>query len=208
MSAARQGSDYKALVLQAVDIVQLVGQSVALKRRGKDYVGLCPFHNEKTPSFHVSPTKQYFRCYGCKVSGNAIDFVIQRDRVTFIEALRSLGEQAGVEMPKYGVSKEKTGERQVLLEAHSAACGFFERSLADEVTGRAAHAYLDKRSIDAASIKRFQIGVALDAWDGLLRSPAMKKYPPALLATAGLVKARERGGGFYDTFRHRLMFPI
>ena len=145
MSAARQGSDYKALVLQAVDIVQLVGQSVALKRRGKDYVGLCPFHNEKTPSFHVSPTKQYFRCYGCKASGNAIDFVMQRDRVEFIEALRSLGEQAGVEMPKYGVSKEKMGERQVLLEAHSAACAFFEKMLADEGAGGAAHAYLAKR---------------------------------------------------------------
>jgi DNA primase len=208
MSAARSGTDYKALVLQAVDIVQLVGQSVALKRRGKDYVGLCPFHSEKTPSFHVSPGKQYFRCYGCKVSGNAIDFVIQRDRVTFIEALRSLGEQAGVEMPKYGVSKEKMGERQVLLEAHSAACGFFEKLLADEGSGRAARAYLEKRGIDAESITRFQIGVAADAWDALLRSPAMRKYPPQLLATAGLLKPRTNGDGFYDTFRNRLMFPI
>ena len=208
MSAARSGTDYKALVLQAVDIVQLVGQSVALKRRGKDYVGLCPFHSEKTPSFHVSPGKQYFRCYGCKVSGNAIDFVIQRDRVTFIEALRSLGEQAGVEMPKYGVSKEKMGERQVLLEAHSAACGFFEKLLADEGSGRAARAYLEKRGIDAASIKRFQIGVAADAWDALLRSPTMRKYPPQLLAVAGLLKPRTNGDGFYDTFRNRLMFPI
>jgi DNA primase len=208
MSAGRSGGDYKALVLQAVDIVQLVGQSVSLKRRGKDFVGLCPFHSEKTPSFHVSPTKQYFRCYGCKASGNAIDFVIQRDRVTFIEALRSLGGQAGVEMPKFGVSKEKVGERQVLLEAHSAACAFFEKLLADEASGRAARGYLDKRGIDASSIKRFQIGVAPDAWDALLRSPAMKKFPPGLLATAGLAKPRQNGDGFYDTFRNRLMFPI
>src|SRR5215211_1011129 len=208
MSAARQGSDYKALVLQAVDIVQLIGQSVALKRRGKDYVGLCPFHSEKTPSFHVSPSKQFFRCYGCKAGGNAIDFVMQRDRVLFMEALRALGEQAGVEMPKFGVSKEKMGERQVLLEAHSAACGFFEKLLVDESAGRAARAYLDKRGINAESIKRFQIGVAPDAWDGLLRSPAMKKHPPQLLATAGLLKPRNNGDGFYDTFRNRLMFPI
>jgi DNA primase len=191
-----------------VDIVQLVGQSVALKRRGKDYVGLCPFHSEKTPSFHVSPGKQYFRCYGCKVSGNAIDFVMQRDRVAFMEALRALGEQAGVEMPKYGVSKEKMGERQVLLEAHSAACGFFEKLLVDENAGRAARAYLAKRGIDDQSIKRFQIGVAADAWDALLRSPAMKKYPASLLQQAGLLKARDNGNGFYDTFRNRLMFPI
>ncbi|HEV2294806.1 MAG TPA: DNA primase [Tepidisphaeraceae bacterium] len=208
MSAARSGTDYKALVLQAVDIVQLVGQSVALKRRGKDYVGLCPFHSEKTPSFHVSPGKQYFRCYGCKVSGNAIDFVIQRDRVTFMEALRALGEQAGVEMPKFGVSKEKMGERQGLLEAHSAACGFFEKQLTDENAGRAARAYLEKRGIDAESIQRFQIGVAADAWDALLRSPSMRKFPPQLLATAGLLKPRTNGEGFYDTFRNRLMFPI
>jgi DNA primase len=208
MSAARSGTDYKALVLQAVDIVQLIGQSVALKRRGKDYVGLCPFHSEKTPSFHVSPTKQFFRCYGCKAGGNAIDFVMQRDRVLFMEALRALGEQAGVEMPKYGVSKEKMGERQVLLEAHSAACGFFEKLLVDESTGRAARAYLEKRGIDAASIKRFQIGFAADAWDALLRSQALRKYPPQLLATAGLLKPRQNGDGFYDTFRNRLMFPI
>lgn len=208
MNAARSGTDYKALVLQAVDIVQLVGQSVALKRRGKDYIGLCPFHSEKTPSFHVSPGKQYFRCYGCKASGNAIDFVMQRDRVLFMEAMRALGEQAGVEMPKFGVSKEKIGERQLLLEAHSAACGFFEKLLTEEHAGRAARAYLEKRGIDAESIKRFQIGVAADAWDGLLRSPAMKKYPPSLLQQAGLLKARDNGNGFYDTFRNRLMFPI
>ncbi len=208
MSATRSGTDYKALVLQAVDIVQLVGQSVALKRRGKDYVGLCPFHSEKTPSFHVSPGKQYFRCYGCKVSGNAIDFVMQRDRIAFMEALRALGEQAGVEMPKFGVSKEKMGERQVLLEAHSAACGFFEKLLGDEGSGRAASAYLDERGINAESIKRFQIGVAPDAWDALLRSPLVKKYPASLLQQAGLLKARDKGNGFYDTFRNRLMFPI
>src|SRR5918993_1159355 len=208
MSAARSGMDYKALVLQAVDIVQLVGQSVALKRRGKDYVGLCPFHSEKTPSFHVSPTKQFFRCYGCKAGGNAIDFVMQRDRVAFMEALRSLGEQAGVEMPKFGVSKEKMGERQVLLEAHSAACGFFEKLLTGDGVGAAARAYLAERGINAESIKRFQIGVAADAWDALLRSPAVRKYPPQLLATGGLVKPRQSGDGFYDTFRNRLMFPI
>lgn len=208
MSAARSGTDYKALVLQAVDIVQLVGQSVALKRRGKDYVGLCPFHSEKTPSFHVSPGKQYFRCYGCKASGNAIDFVIQRDRVTFMEALRALGEQAGVEMPKFGVSKEKMGERQVLLEAHSAAGGFFEKLLTGDGVGAAARAYLHERGISGESIKRFQIGVAADAWDALLRSPVVRKYPPQLLVTAGLLKQRTNGDGFYDTFRNRLMFPI
>src|SRR3954469_24606196 len=91
------GTDFRALVLQATDIVELIGQSVALKRRGKDYVGLCPFHNEKTPSFHVSPSKQFFHCYGCKAAGSVFDFVMKRDRIEFIDALKLLGERAGLE---------------------------------------------------------------------------------------------------------------
>src|SRR3954468_5392166 len=118
-SSSNAGADFKARVLQATDIVELIGRSVALKRRGKDFVGLCPFHQEKTPSFHVSPGKQYFHCYGCKEGGNAIDFVIKRDRVEFKDALRTLGEMAGLEMPKWGMSREQTSERQQLLDACS-----------------------------------------------------------------------------------------
>jgi DNA primase len=200
-------TDYKSLVLQATDIVALIGQSVALKRRGKDYVGLCPFHQEKTPSFHVSPTRQFFHCYGCKAGGNAIDFVIKRDRVEFIDALRTLGEQAGIEMPRHGVSKEKAGERQTLLEAHSAAAAFFDKLLSHPADGAAARQYLAQRGIDAESVKRFGIGYAPNAWDGLLKALG-RKYPPGQLAVAGLVKPRQSGDGHYDTFRNRLMFPI
>jgi DNA primase len=203
------GSDFKALVLQATDIVQLIGQSVSLKRRGKDFVGLCPFHQEKTPSFHVSPSKQFFHCYGCKAGGNAIDFVIKRDRVEFIDALRTLADMAGLEMPRRGgASGEKAGERQRLLEACSSACALFEKLLADPKLGLAARNYLEQRGFDSGSIQRFQIGFAPDGWDNLLRSPLMRKYPPPLLAAAGLVKPRQSGDGFYDTFRNRVMFPI
>lgn len=203
------GSDFKAQVLQATDIVELIGQNVALKRRGKDYVGLCPFHQEKTPSFHVSPSKQFFHCYGCKASGNAIDFIIKRDRVEFVEALRALGERAGLEMPRFGGGgKQKTGERQLLLEAQSAACAFFEKLLAHPQDGLAAREYLIKRGINAESIKRFQIGMAANAWDALLRSPVGRKFTPPQLMLAGLLKARDSGDGYYDTFRNRLMFPI
>src|SRR4051794_4923344 len=173
--------DSKTLVLQATDIVELIGQSVALKRRGKDFVGLCPFHQEKTPSFHVSPSKQFFHCYGCKAGGNAIDFVIKRDRVEFVDALRTLGQRAGLEMPKYGVSREQTSQRQQLLEACSAACALFEKLLADNERGVAAREYLQSRGFNAESIKKFQIGFAPDSWDTLLRSPLVRKYPPALL---------------------------
>lgn len=205
------GSDYKTQVLAAVDIVELIGRTVSLKRAGKDYKGLCPFHQEKTPSFTVSPARQFFHCYGCKAGGNAIDFVIKRDRAEFIDALRSLGEQAGVPMPARfngGASKEKAGERQVLLDACSAACAFFEKSLAQPEWGAAARAYLEKRGINAELVKRFQIGLAVDSWDALLRSAVGRKFTPQQLAMAGLVKLRNTGDGYYDTFRNRLMFPI
>jgi DNA primase len=200
--------DYKSQVLAAIDIVDLISRTVALKKRGKDYVGLCPFHQEKTPSFTVSPTKQFFHCYGCKEGGNAIDFVIKRDRIEFLDALKLLGQQAGIEMPRFGVSKQAAGEKQGLLDANSAACAFFERTLADPVKGKPARDYLQSRGFDADSVRRFQIGLAPEGWDGLLKGAVGRKFSPQQLAAAGLAKARENGGGFYDTFRNRLMFPI
>jgi DNA primase len=200
--------DYKNQVLAATDIVSLVGRTVALKRRGKDYVGLCPFHQEKSPSFSVSPAKQMFYCYGCKAGGDAIKFVEKRDRIEFLDALNLLGEQAGIERPRSGASKQKAGEKQILLDMQSAACAFFEKLLAHPQQGSAAREYLGKRRIDAESIKRFQIGFAADAWDALLRGPVGQKFPPQQMANGGLAKAREGGSGFYDTFRNRLMFPI
>ncbi len=200
-------NDAKTTVLVATDIVELIGQTVKLKRTGSKYVGLCPFHQEKSGSFTVDPSKQFFHCFGCKAGGNAIDFVMRRDRLEFVEAMQLLARQAGIELPKFGVSKEKTTERQALLEAHSAACGLFEKLLSHPQFGAAAREYLAQRGFAAESIKRFQIGLALDGWDTLLKSPAMKKFSPQQLALAGLVKSRE-GGGFYDTFRNRIMFPI
>jgi DNA primase len=203
------GPDYKSQVLAATDIVQLIGQSVGLKRRGKGYIGLCPFHQEKSPSFNVSPARQFFHCFGCKASGNAIDFVMKRDRIDFIDALRALGQQAGIEMPRFGGgSKEKTGERQAMIDSHVATVTFFENFLADPETGAAARAYLQERGFTDEIIKRFHIGLAVDAWDALVRSPVARKFPPPLLAAAGLLKSRDNGNGFYDTFRNRLMFPI
>jgi DNA primase len=199
--------DGKSLVLSAVDIVGLVGQSVKLKRAGKDYVGLCPFHNEKTPSFHVVPSKQIFHCFGCKATGNAIDFVIKRDRVEFRDALRTLAEQYGVTLPKLGRGEKGAGERQGLLEACSAASAQFEAWLKHAQMGKAARDYLEKRGFDQESVRRFNIGFAPDSWDSLSNA-LTKKFPASLLQQAGLLKARESGSGHYDVFRNRLMFPI
>jgi DNA primase len=202
------GDDAKTRVLQATNLVELIGQSVKLQRRGRDFTGLCPFHQEKTPSFHVKPDKQFFYCFGCKAAGNAIDFVIKRDRVEFKEALIILAKAANIELPRWGANRQDASERQTLLDANSAASGFFENLLNDPQRGKAARDYLAKRGFDAESIARFHIGVSLESWDALLRSASMKKFTPAQLALAGLVKSRDGGGGFYDTFRNRLMFPI
>jgi DNA primase len=200
--------DAKSAVLQAVDIVELIGKSVALKRRGKDFVGLCPFHSEKTPSFNVIPSKQTFYCFGCKAGGDAITFVMKRDRVEFIDALKLLAESAGIELPRFGGSKQNASEKLSLLAMQSAAGAFFAKVLGDPAQGKAAREYLAQRKIDAESIQRFNIGLAPDGWDGLIRGPVGKQYSPQQLATGGLVKARDGGSGFYDTFRNRLMFPI
>jgi DNA primase len=206
--ASSSFDDVKSRVLQATDIVALIGQSVRLKRRGKDFVGLCPFHQEKTPSFSVSPSKQRFYCYGCEKGGNAIDFVMLRDRVEFKDGLRVLAESAGIEMPSFRQTKESVSERQVLLEAQSAAAMLFEKLLSHPKHGESARAYLAERGFNDESIHRFRIGVAVNSWDALLGSAAMKKFTPQQLALAGLAKPRENGSGYYDTFRNRLMFPI
>ncbi len=213
MDGQRPGNDvdYKSQVLAATNIVELISKSVQLKKRGSKYLGLCPFHQEKTASFNVDETKQFFHCFGCKASGNAIDFVMMRDRIEFKDALRQLGEQANLPMPRFGQTKEKAGQRQLLLDANSAAGSFFEKLLADPNIGAAARAYLKERGFSDESVQRFQIGFAADSWEALLKSPVGRKFTQQLLATAGLLKPRDRDGrtdGFYDTFRNRLMFPI
>lgn len=199
---------FKRQVLEATDIVALISQSVSLKRRGSSYVGLCPFHNEKTPSFHVTPEKRYFRCFGCKESGNAIDFIIKRDRMDFLAALKFLAEQAGLEMPKFGMSKEKSSERQQLFDLHAAAADVFHRNLLHPALGKPARDYLASRGFTDATITAFKIGYAPPGWDHLLRSRDLAPYPPGLLALGGVIKSRPSGDGHYDTFRNRLMFPI
>src|SRR3954471_4942210 len=130
-------SDAKQQVLAATDIVQLISKTVALKRVGRKYIGLCPFHQEKSPSFNVNPERQSFYCFGCKKHGNAIDFVIERDRIQFIDALRLLADEAGIELPKSG-NREKPGERQQLFDAQTAAAKVFRRLLLLDSRGKPA----------------------------------------------------------------------
>ena len=201
-------SDGKRLVLEATDIVRLVGETVQLKRAGRRYTGLCPFHNEKSPSFSVDPAKQYFYCFGCKKSGNAIDFVIERDRSEFKEAIHTLADWAGVELPRFKQSPEQADLRQRLLDAHSAAGEIYRKLLKDKSLGAKALDYLHGRGFDDDVITRFGLGLAPDAWDTLAQHGLLRKYPAPLLEQGGLLKRRENGDGYYDTFRARVIFPI
>jgi DNA primase len=208
--ALREGlpqQDSRALVLAAVDVVDLISQTVALKRRGRKFVGLCPFHQEKTPSFTVDPVKQAFYCFGCKASGSVFDFVMKRDRVEFKEALEILARSAGIELPQFGGNKTRSGERQAMLDALSAACRFFENQFYGQ-SGGGARAYLKQRGFDEATLKKFQVGLAVEGWDVLMKGPVGKKFPASVLVQAGLIKPRDKGDGHYDVFRNRIMFPI
>jgi DNA primase len=208
-TSSNSGSDVKSKVLADTDIVELIGQTVALKRRGSEFVGLCPFHQEKTPSFHVKPADHYFYCFGCKKGGNVIDFVMNRDRVDFKQAMRTLADALGIEFNPGDAqrSREQASERDTLLKANSAACQFYKKYFAGPA-GAAARTYLLERGISAESFERFKIGLSPDAWDGLLRSEVGQKTSASWLSAAGLAKRRESGDGYYDTFRNRIMFPI
>ncbi len=209
MVAVRDANfDGKRLVLEATDIVRLIGETVQLKRAGRRYLGLCPFHNEKTPSFNVDPARQYFYCFGCKKGGNAIDFVIERDRSEFRDALQTLADWAGVELPRFERSGEQADKRKRLLDAHSAAADLFRRLLRDPKVGGAALDYLHGRGFEDETLTRFGVGVVPEGWDTLARHGLLKKFPAPLLEEAGLLKKRERDSGYYDTFRDRVIFPI
>ena len=199
--------DGKQLVIDGVDIAAEIGQSVKLKPAGRELRGLCPFHDEKTPSFYVIPHKQFFYCHGCKAGGNVIDFVMRRDRLEFGPALRLLAEQHNIELPKLGRDDGgKSDERQQLYDALAAAAAFFQKQLRSPA-GEKARDYLKKRGFTGETARDFGLGYAPDSFDALKNDPAIKKFPDHILEQADLVKRSDRGG-FYDSFRDRVMFPI
>ena len=194
----------KDSILEAVDIVALIGQRVALTRKGKDYVGLCPFHPDHKPSMSVSPTKQIFKCWSCGAGGDAIKFVQLRDRVEFRDALESLARWAGLEFRRGNYDPRAARMREQLLSAHTWAAEHFHRNLA---AGKTAREYAEKRGFDQETLERHRIGFAVDAWDDLLRAAAAAGIPNDILQQSGLIAVSENGKRF-DRFRNRLMFPI
>ncbi len=198
----------KERLRHAVSLVDLVGEQVALKRAGRDLSGLCPFHQEKTPSFYVSPSKGIFKCFGCGAGGDIFTFVQLRERVEFREAMRILADRAGIELPTVRASAP-TGEpsRADLAKVNAWAADFYRRQLLDDRCGAAARAYVSRRGINTDSCERFGMGVALSDGGQLLRAGRSAGISSTMLQAAGLIKAGD-GGNLYDTFRDRLMFPI
>ncbi|MDJ0783773.1 MAG: DNA primase [Desulfosarcinaceae bacterium] len=195
----------------AADIVQVVGDRVALKKAGKNFVGLCPFHAEKTPSFTVSPDKQMYHCFGCGAGGNVIGFLMKADGLTFPEAVKNLAQRLGIRLPTGRLTpaqKRRISEREQLLAINAQAERFFHHQLVEAKAGGPALAYLVRRGMTRKFIAEYQLGYALDAWDRLLGYLKRRGFPPQMIAKTGLAVPRKQGDGFYDRFRHRVIFPI
>jgi DNA primase len=190
-----------------IDIAAYIGQYVALKRRGRDLVGLCPFHGEKTPSFHVHPDDGYFKCFGCGAAGDVIAFVQRLENVPFPEAVRMLAKRAGIAISEEDprAARART-EREAIYEANQIAAAYFSRGLAGPA-GAAARAYCERREFGEATVERFHLGYAPPGWDGLTSELQRSGVDLHLAEKAGLVKAGQRAGSFYDFYRDRLMVP-
>ena len=205
-----------SLVRERTNIVAVITESVpSLKRRGRSWVGLCPFHKEKTPSFHVNPDRGFFHCFGCHESGSAIDFLMKHDGLTFPEAVRALADRCGIEVQED--QKRDTTEfdrakkhKDDLLAVMNVAATFYERQLHEHQDKEYAIEELAKRGLktDQDVIQQFRIGYAPAAWDSLAQHLKMQGLSPALGEQVGLLVPRPGGGGHYDRFRHRLMFAV
>lgn len=196
-------------VRRRCDILEIVGDYVALKKVGSTYKALCPFHKEKTPSFVVNPAKGLFYCFGCGVGGDAIQFLKNYEKMDFISAVRRLADRYGIEIATRARSGGEAGSlREKMLLANAEAVRYFNKLLVESDEAEVARLYLKGRGIGREAIEKFNIGFAGQAWDGLLRELERKGHEANLLARAGLVKAREDGKGYYDRFRERIIFPI
>jgi DNA primase len=197
-------------VKQQADIVRVIGEYVRLKKSGQNFSGLCPFHQEKTPSFSVSPVKQMYYCFGCGKGGDVFRFVMELEKSPFPEAVRTVAEKCGIAIPKprerSPEERRENQQRSSLVEMHQEAATFFAKTLLLSGEGKVALAYLEDRGLDRESITHFGIGFAPSGGDALFRI-LKQKFQEKDLEVSGLV-GRDQSGRFYDRFRRRIMFPI
>ncbi len=200
--------DAVAEVRERTDIVELISSYVPLTRAGRSYKGLCPFHQEKTPSFVVFPDSQNFHCFGCGKGGDVFTFYMGQENVEFKEALQELARRAGVQLASVPtVAPEVDAHRQRLIEVNELAATYFANVLTNSEAGAPGREVVNQRGLSREMVDRFRLGYAVESWDGLLRFLTSRNVDPALAAEAGLLQTRD-GGGHYDRFRGRFMFPI
>ena len=193
-------------IRRKVDIIDLVSESVTLKKSGRNFKANCPFHDEKTPSFMVSQERQIFKCFGCGEGGDIYGWMMKREGMEFGEALRTLADRVGVKLKSYKPTKEQQ-MKEKMLEINHLASEYYHYLLTKHDAGKKALQYLLKRGITKASIKAFKLGFSVDEWEGLVNFIVKKKgYKIQELEAAGLVIRGQRG--FYDRFRNRVMFPL
>jgi len=195
-------------ILISNDIVSVVSEYVKLEKKGKDYFGLCPFHKEKTPSFSVVPSKQIFYCFGCGKGGNVIHFIMNIEKLDFIEAIKFLAERANINIPESNgrEEQEKVKTKDLLFKINKEAARFFYNKLMSS-EGAEARKYLNKRGISEKTTRRFGLGWSLDSWDKLNGYLLDKGFEQDIISKSGLVISGNKSG-FYDRFRQRIMFPI
>ncbi len=193
-------------VRDATNIVDVVGRYVTLKKRGRNFIGLCPFHNEKTPSFSVHPEKQIFHCFGCGVGGNVFRFLMQYENLSFVDAVKRLAQEAGIALPVSPEFRKRESENERLYQANEIARKFYQHHLhhaPESVTS-----YLQTRGIKPEIMAQFQLGYAPEGWDNLLKYVEKGNYALGAFKKLGLFLSSEKGNRLYDRFRNRLMFPI
>lgn len=193
-------------ILNRIDIVELISSYIPLKRLGRSYKALCPFHHEKTPSFVVSSERQIFHCFGCSAGGNALSFLMQHERMEFPEAIEALAKKAGVALPKASFNQQAQSQNAQIYKINEAAAEFYVNHLYSP-HAEAALGYLLKRGITRETLNKFRIGFAPDKWDGLLAYLRNKRYTTSLIEQAGLIIPKG-AGGYYDRFRGRIIIPI
>jgi DNA primase len=194
----------------ANDIVDVIGSILPLKRAGANFVALCPFHREKTPSFHVNPQRQIFHCFGCHKGGDVFTFIKEYESLDFPEAVRRLAERAKIplEYEKAPGEQQSRHIKEKLLQVHEQITQRWEAALANEAAGQIARDYLAKRGVSAEAIRLFRLGYAPDLWDDTVNWAKSKQHDLGLIERAGLILRKEGSDHFYDRFRGRLMFPI
>ncbi|MHC4065854.1 MAG: DNA primase, partial [Planctomycetota bacterium] len=203
----REFDAIKEQIRQRVDLVELVSAHVTLTRSGRTFRGLCPFHKEKTPSFHVIPDKMIFHCFGCKAGGDVFKFVQLREGISFGEALRILADQAGIPIRERRSGGSAGPDRAELARVNAWAAGLYRQELLDPGRGQTARRYLAQRGLSEEVTERFGLGLATGGESGLEQAAKLAGISGQLLQAAGLVRTGDRGRT-YDTFRDRLIFPI